>query len=179
MRCDAQTPVMGVTDRASCEREAGHYGEHQGELHSTYRSWNGGPSALGEAHLWVSWDRPGNSTSSHLSRLEGLTACPQCGTKERITPPSVRCFHCLYWEARIDTYAEGLSFAQDGVMYSFGGVGCFGGRIFTVTFHDGRVVDPAHPWYNGPIPALFRDLFPDNATISNGRPDPDPRARAY
>ncbi len=39
----------------------------------------------------------------------------------------------------------------------------FGGRKFTIVFHDGRVIETNCLWCNGAIPEEFREWLPDNA----------------
>lgn len=41
----------------------------------------------------------------------------------------------------------------------------FAGRRFHIRFHDGCEVTTNDLWYQGPIPPVFRDRLPDNATF--------------
>ena len=41
----------------------------------------------------------------------------------------------------------------------------FGGRKFTILFHDGRVVETNCLWHQGKISKRFREMLPDNAVF--------------
>jgi len=39
----------------------------------------------------------------------------------------------------------------------------FGGRDFTIQFHDGRKIETSNLWHQGEIPESFKKFLPDNA----------------
>ncbi len=45
----------------------------------------------------------------------------------------------------------------------FGPFRGFGGRKFTIVFHDGRMIETSCLWHQGEIPEMFREWLPNNA----------------
>lgn len=73
-----------------------------------------------------------------------------------------------YWSKQASDRSDAV--VIDGVHYRIRpdrpnpGPGCgYGGRKFTIRFHDGREVRTRNLWYQGPIPPAWRDRLPDNA----------------
>lgn len=76
-----------------------------------------------------------------------------------------------YWEMIIESHSEDKRVIIDGVHYVLGKNGDapsphngFGGRRHVIDFFDGRHIITHDLWYQGPIPPVFRDQLPDNAT---------------
>lgn len=82
------------------------------------------------------------------------------------------CFDCSFWIEKIDMPAEDEArrVIVDGEHYMIGIddtgiIKGFGGRKFTVLFHDGRIVETTNLWCQGEIPDRFRKWLPDNAVF--------------
>lgn len=82
------------------------------------------------------------------------------------------CFECSFWFKKINLSEEDKSrqVIANGSFYRLGSVHSgpfrgFGGRKFTVLFHDGRVVGTSNLWHQGEIPERFKGMFPDNAIL--------------
>ena len=81
------------------------------------------------------------------------------------------CDRCHFWQEKVALAKSGSKkvaringthyiISPDDPRAAFQG---FGGREFTILFHDGRKVVTHNLWYQGIIPDLFKDLLPDNA----------------
>jgi hypothetical protein len=80
------------------------------------------------------------------------------------------CFDCSFWLKKINLPEEDEArlVIVDGQHYRLGLNNSapfrgFGGRKFTVLFHDGRIVETSCLWHQGEIPEEFRKWLPDNA----------------
>lgn len=81
------------------------------------------------------------------------------------------CLSCAHWLDLLRLVNDPNSVRVDGghyLMYPSGGSGGmrgFGGRMFAITFNDGRTVTCNNLWSQGAIPERFRDRLPDNAVF--------------
>jgi hypothetical protein len=107
--------------------------------------------------------------------MKKIEICELCGKEfTRICEPESyvenSCFTCSFWLKKINLPEEDEArrVIVDGQHYRLGSVHSgpfrgFGGREFTVLFHDGRVVETSCLWHQGEIPEEFRKWLPDNA----------------
>jgi hypothetical protein len=80
------------------------------------------------------------------------------------------CFSCGFWQRYIDQQDDPNIARVNGTHYyiaaetsnPYGSRG-FGGALFVIQFHDGRVVRTTNLWCQGDIPKEFQKLLPDNA----------------
>ena len=83
------------------------------------------------------------------------------------------CFHCHFWQEKIDmedaprvVRIEGKHYMiceeRSGMPGMFRG---FGGTPFTIRFNDGRETKTRNLWHQGTIPERFRGRLPDNASF--------------
>jgi len=103
--------------------------------------------------------------------------CEFCGNDftRRCNPSAYignNCFSCSFWLKKINLSAEDKvrRVIVNGQHYRLGHVHSgpfrgFGGRKFTVLFHDGRMVETSNLWCQGEIPERFKEWFPDNAVF--------------
>jgi hypothetical protein len=138
-----------------------------------------------------SWARLPRQAFSHEDR------CQECGKwieyggflgYEVWRAPLPYCWHCKFWIDRIERKASaaGGRKSEPFVSDDFGyyGIGTattpsnhngFGGSWFTVTFHDGRVVETCDLWSGGSVPERFRDRLVPTASFRHGRVTRDRR----
>jgi DNA-directed RNA polymerase subunit RPC12/RpoP len=86
------------------------------------------------------------------------------------------CFYCSFWLKKINLPEEDEArlVIVDGQHYRLGLNNSapfrgFGGRKFTVVFHDGRMIETSCLWHQGEISEMFRQWLPDNAIFVPAR----------
>ncbi len=109
--------------------------------------------------------------------IKKIETCELCGNAfTRICEPEsyIRncCFGCSFWLKKVNMSEadEARRVIVDGQHYRLGSVHSgpfrgFGGRKFTIVFHDGRIVDSSCLWHQGEIPGRFRKWLSDNASL--------------
>jgi hypothetical protein len=96
--------------------------------------------------------------------------CEECRGADAEERYSWRCFTCKFWLDLVALGADGRSVICGGVHQRLGTQGArvpaecrgHGGSKALVHFLDGRVVETIDLWYQGEIPARFRDRLVDN-----------------
>jgi hypothetical protein len=107
--------------------------------------------------------------------------CSKCGEKDfrtnfrdKIREEMLRnklCHDCNYWHNKVKIRNDPAVVRANGQHYHISApqkdpLFCgHGGRAFTITFHDGRVVHTTNLWSQGAIPACYREELHDNATV--------------
>ncbi len=103
--------------------------------------------------------------------------CESCGsdfsrTCEAEAYIGNNCFDCSFWLKKIAISAEDKArrVIVDGQHYRLGlnNTGAFkgfGGRQFTILFHDGRIIETSNLWHQGTVSEQFREMLPDNAVF--------------
>ncbi len=106
-----------------------------------------------------------------------IETCELCGNKfTRICVPESYignlCFDCSFWTKKIEMSEEDEArrVIVNNQHYRLGSNNSgpfrgFGGRKFTVLFHDGRIVETSNLFHQGEIPKRFKKYFPDNAVF--------------
>ncbi len=109
--------------------------------------------------------------------MKKIETCELCGKGfTRICEPKSYigncCFDCSFWLRKIEISDEDEArrVIVDGHHYRLGIDNSapfrgFGGRKFTVVFHDGRVVNTCCLWHQGEVPERFRSWLQDNAVF--------------
>ena len=107
--------------------------------------------------------------------IKKVETCELCGNEfTRICEPESYienlCFDCSFWlkKTNLPVEDEAKRVIVNGQHFRLGSVHSgpfrgFGGRKFTVLFHDGRLVETCCLWHQGEIPEMFREWLPDNA----------------
>ncbi len=107
--------------------------------------------------------------------MKKIETCELCGNQfTRICEPESyvenTCFTCSFWLKKINLPEEDEArrVIVNSQHYRIGSVHSgpfkgFGGRRFTIVFHDGRVVETSCLWHQGEIPKKFKGRLLDNA----------------
>jgi len=112
-----------------------------------------------------------------VNTMKKIEICEFCGYEfSRICEPESYienlCFDCSFWTKKINISEadEAKRVIIDGQHYRLGSAHSvpfrgFGGRKFTVLFHDDRIIETSCLWHQGEIPEEFRERLPDNAVF--------------
>ena len=107
--------------------------------------------------------------------MKRIEICELCGNEfTRICEPKSyvenTCFTCSFWLRKINLPEEDEArrVIVDGQHYRLGLNNSgpfrgFGGRKFTILFHDGRIVETSNLFHQGEIPIRFRGKLSNNA----------------
>jgi hypothetical protein len=132
-----------------------------------------------------------------LDHYLSFPVCRQEGCPDRIwyknshfdesfpEPYRIYCFACAWWNERLDYINSGDSVRayvvtrqkNNLVLYSYNpdkpmenerkALLGFGGRLWTVAYFTGEVVETNNLWYGGEVPERFRRYFQANARLTN------------
>ena len=118
--------------------------------------------------------------------MKKIETCELCGNEfTKICEPESYvencCFDCSFWLRKINMSEadEAKRVIVDGQHYRLGSAHSgpfrgFGGRKFTIVFHDGRVVETSCLWHQGEIPKKFKGRLLDNAIFLQVETAPAP-----
>lgn len=110
-----------------------------------------------------------------MSNIKATGICTFCGREftqimEKKAHLREHCFDCYFWlkKANLAQHHLARRVIVKGEHYMIGEnypepFKGFGGRDFSINFHDGRKIKTSNLWYQGEIPKRFKKLLPDNA----------------
>lgn len=125
----------------------------------------------------------GSETLEELKRKQKITEnpCVSCGgvvsanysNGQDIINKNL-CFHCNFWDEKIEDQKNPNVFIIDGTFYTDAGrstrdKSClgFGGAEFRIETFDGRIIETNNLWCASKVSRHYIDKFPDNARFCN------------
>ena len=108
--------------------------------------------------------------------MTNTVVCVECGETKSVHSGDIKrlvaeqlCFTCNFWREKVAmrdnpnvARIEGKHYMIEDEHSNSRG---FGGDRFVIFFADGRRVETHNLWFQGDIPAHFRNRLPDNATF--------------